>query len=115
MCTSAAFLWAHAALCFPINCADTDSHIVTVFLQKEAKMEWWKSIVEGEPDIDTSKVRCACHCVFGVVGMGVGMGVGVGVDESVRRRCGRGRWCGRGHGRRRGCLYECLRCGCGCV
>ncbi len=36
--------------------ADTDSFVVTVFLQKESDMEWWKQIAEGEPDIDTSKV-----------------------------------------------------------
>jgi len=36
---------------------DSDSHVVTVFLQKENRMEWWKNIAEGEPDIDTTKVQ----------------------------------------------------------
>ena len=41
---------------FGVVLADTDSFVVTVFLQKESDMEWWKQIAEGEPDIDTSKV-----------------------------------------------------------
>ena len=43
------------SLCAP---ADRDTNVVTVFLQKENKMEWWKQIAEGEPEIDTQKVRC---------------------------------------------------------
>ena len=29
---------------------------MTISLEKENGMEWWKSIAEGEPEIDTTKV-----------------------------------------------------------
>lgn len=31
--------------------------VIAVYLQKENTMEWWKSVAEGEPEIDTSKVQ----------------------------------------------------------
>jgi hypothetical protein len=31
---------------------------MTISLQKEYDMEWWKNIAEGEPEIDTTKVWC---------------------------------------------------------
>ena len=34
-----------------------DNKEVVVTLQKENRMEWWKAIVEGAPEIDTSKVQ----------------------------------------------------------
>lgn len=34
-----------------------DGRVLTLYLFKENRMEWWKNVAEGEPEIDTSKVR----------------------------------------------------------
>jgi len=39
-----------------------DNSSIEMTLQKADRMNWWSSIVEGEPAIDTSKVA-ACLCV----------------------------------------------------
>lgn len=35
-----------------------------MYLQKENGMEWWKSVAQGEPEIDTTKVSVGCNFVF---------------------------------------------------
>jgi murein L,D-transpeptidase YafK len=34
-----------------------DNRDVAINLQKDNKMEWWKCVVEGDPEINTSKVQ----------------------------------------------------------
>merc|ERR1719230_2463917 len=34
-----------------------DGEKVVIQMQKENKMEWWKCVVEGDPEIDTQKVQ----------------------------------------------------------
>ena len=36
-----------------------DNDTIEISLQKGDRMSWWPSVVKGEPEIDTSKVR---HC-----------------------------------------------------
>jgi len=36
---------------------ESDGRIVTIELQKKNDMEWWKSVIEGHEEIDTSKVQ----------------------------------------------------------
>jgi hypothetical protein len=31
--------------------------VITVYLSKEAGMEWWNKVAEGEPEINTQKAR----------------------------------------------------------
>lgn len=34
-----------------------DQQYLTIYLQKSNTMEWWKSVIQGHPEIDTSKVE----------------------------------------------------------
>ncbi len=55
---------------FPV---DPDTGIMTISLEKEYAMEWWKNIAEGEPEIDTAKVvaqaACSASCTPPVYGL----------------------------------------------
>jgi hypothetical protein len=34
-----------------------DGNRICIYLQKENKMEWWKCVIKGDPEIDTKKVQ----------------------------------------------------------
>jgi hypothetical protein len=34
-----------------------DGREIAINLQKDNKMEWWKSVIQGDPEINTSKVQ----------------------------------------------------------
>jgi hypothetical protein len=36
-----------------------DGKEVSINLQKENQMEWWKAVIVGDPEIDTTKVRAS--------------------------------------------------------
>uniref|UniRef100_A0A6T6N0E7 CS domain-containing protein n=1 Tax=Rhodosorus marinus TaxID=101924 RepID=A0A6T6N0E7_9RHOD len=36
---------------------DRDESTLELYLEKQNKMEWWKSVVKGEPELDTTKVE----------------------------------------------------------
>lgn len=40
----------------PAFCAE-DQKSVSILLTKHNQMEWWKSLVKGDPEIDTQKVE----------------------------------------------------------
>lgn len=41
--------------CFILNAEDQSA--ISILLTKHDQMEWWKSLVKGDPEIDTQKVE----------------------------------------------------------
>jgi hypothetical protein len=42
-----------------------DGREVAISMQKENQMEWWKCVIIGDPEIDTTKVRPAARSAPG--------------------------------------------------
>lgn len=40
-----------------LNLFTEDQKAVSILLTKHDQMEWWKSLVKGDPEIDTQKVE----------------------------------------------------------
>ena len=45
-----------------------DNSAIEATLQKADGMSWWKSVIKGDPEINTQQVRGSCKCtLFAVV------------------------------------------------